>query len=69
MLEKTGFKVLKSESAGRYFSFKSAARRGRLYFKKTFEVLERIVRVLGIENNKIYVNPHYKITIYARKNG
>lgn len=68
MLEKNGFEVLKIESAGRYFSFKSAARRGKLYFKKIFAVLGFIVGVLGIENKKIYINPHYKITVYARKN-
>lgn len=69
MLQKTGFTVLKTESAGRYFSLESAARRGKLYFKGIFSALEYIINILGIGNKKIFVDPHYKITVYARKNG
>lgn len=67
MLKKTDFKILKVQSAGRYFSLKSAVKRGKIYFKKTFTILQKIVDFLCISNKKIFVNPHYKITVYARK--
>ena len=67
MLRSTGFNIQKIESAGRYFSLKSATKRGKIYFKKTFMVLEKIINSLGIRNVRVFVNPHYKITIYARK--
>jgi len=67
MLKKTGFEILKIESAGRYFSLKSAVGRGKIYFKKTFMILEKMMNLLGIRNKKIFIDPHYKITVYARK--
>jgi len=67
MLKKTNFEILKVESAGRYFNMESMMKRGKIYFKKTFMVLEKIINFLGIRKIKVFVNPHYKITIYARK--
>jgi len=67
MLERNGFQILRTESAGRYFHVKSAIERGKFYSKPIFNILERISNGLDLNKKKIWVNPFYKITVYARK--
>ena len=67
MLESAGFEVVKVESAGRYFSVHSAIERGKLYSKPLFSFLGIFADAFSARNKKIYVDPHYKMTIYARK--
>lgn len=67
LLELNNFKVLRTESAGRYFSVESAIKRGKIYNKKIFGFIEKLSKVLNLNNKRIYVDPHYKITMYARK--
>jgi 2-polyprenyl-3-methyl-5-hydroxy-6-metoxy-1,4-benzoquinol methylase len=69
MLETLGFRAVKTESAGRYFSFNAAIRRGKIHFPKVFSWLGNIVNVLNIQDKKVFVNPRYKVTVYAKKNG
>ena len=67
ILESLNFEVLKTESAGRFFSVKMAVERGNLYNKTIFTAIGKISNALGLSNKMIYVDPHYKMTIYARK--
>ncbi len=67
MLEESGFEVLRVETAGRYFSVHEAIERGKLYDRLVFGVAEKIVRAFGMDKMKVYVDPRYKMTIYARK--
>lgn len=67
LLELDNFEVLRTESAGRYFSVESAIKRGKIYNKKIFGTLEKISNFLNLKDKRIYVDPHYKITMYARK--
>ena len=67
MLELNNFKVLRTESAGRYFSVDSAIKRGKIYNKKIFGFIEKLSDILNLSNKRIYVNPFYKMTMYARK--
>ena len=67
LLESTGFSVLKTESAGRYFSVESAIKRLDVYSPVISKISNKIAGVLGIKKGGIYINPHYKITMYARK--
>ena len=67
MLESNGFKVLRTESAGRHFSVKLAIKRGKLYNKKLFSLIEKFSDIFNLKNKKIYIDPHYKMTMYARK--
>ncbi|MBW2976429.1 class I SAM-dependent methyltransferase [Candidatus Woesearchaeota archaeon] len=67
LLESLGFKVLGTESAGRFFSVESAVKRGKLYNKAIFSVIEKLSKILRLNKKNIYIDPHYKITIYARK--
>ncbi|HIH04910.1 TPA: class I SAM-dependent methyltransferase [Candidatus Woesearchaeota archaeon] len=67
MLESVGFEVLKVETAGRYFSVKSAVERGKLYSRPVFSVVEALAKAFGLMGRKVYVDPRYKMTIYARK--
>ena len=67
LLESNNFKLLKVESAGRFFSVKSAIERGKLVNKTIFTVLEKFSNILNLNGKRIYVDPHYKITVYARK--
>lgn len=67
MLEKNGFKVLKIESAGRYFTIKTALERSKLYNQKISSFIEKVCKNLKIQDKMIYINPFYKITVYAKK--
>ena len=67
LLESTGFKVLKTESAGRYFSVESAIKRLDVYSPVISKISKKIAGVCGIKDMKIYIDPHYKVTLYARK--
>ncbi len=67
MLESLSFKVLRIESAGRYFSVEYAIKRGKLYNKEIFNLIEKFSNWLNLNKAWIYVNPYYKITLYARK--
>lgn len=67
MLEALNFDVLKTESAGRFFSVNMVVKRGKLYNKKMFTAVGKVSNALGLNNKRIYVDPHYKMTIYARK--
>lgn len=67
MLEVNKFKVLKTESAGRFFSVKSAIDRGKLVNKTAFTIIEKFVDILNLNDKRIYIDPHYKITMYAKK--
>ena len=67
MLELNNFKVLRTESAGRYFSVESAIKRAKIYNKKIFGFIEKLSDILNLNNKMIYIDPHYKITVYARK--
>lgn len=67
MLKSVGFEILKVETAGRYFSVKSAIERGKLYSKPVFSLVEALSGIFGLRERKVYVDPKYKMTIYARK--
>ena len=67
MLELTGFEVLKTESAGRVFSVKSAIGRLNMYNQFLSRNLGKAADFLNLNNSKIYIDPRYKITVYARK--
>ena len=67
ILESNNFKILKTESAGRFFSVKSAIERGKLVNKTIFTLLEKFSNILNLNGKRIYVDPHYKITMYAKK--
>ena len=67
MLESNNFRVLKIESAGRFFSVKSAIDRGKLVNKTIFTLLGKLSNALNLNDKRIYVDPHYKITMYAKK--
>lgn len=67
LLESAGFKVLKTETAGRHFSVESAIRRLNIYSPALSGICKRIAKILGLKNVKVYVDPHYKTTMYARK--
>ncbi|MBS3105500.1 class I SAM-dependent methyltransferase [Candidatus Woesearchaeota archaeon] len=67
ILESLGFEVLRTESAGRYFSVKMAVERGKLYNKAIFILVGKISDSLGLSDKRIYVDPRYKMTMYARK--
>ena len=67
MLESIGFEVLHIETAGRYFSVTSAIERGKLYNKPIFSGLDLFAKTFGLKGKKVYVDPRYKMTVYARK--
>ena len=67
MLELNGFNVLKAESAGRYFPVSAAIGRGKMYNRPIFSAVEKFVNAFNLKDKKIFINPHYKMTIYARK--
>ncbi len=67
MLESNNYEVLMAESAGRYFSVQSAIERGKIYNGRIFSLIEKFSNALNLKNKRIYIDPHYKITIYARK--
>lgn len=67
MLELNNFRVLRTESAGRHFSVESAIKRGKIYNKKIFGIIEKLSKILNLSNKTVYIDPHYKITMYARK--
>ena len=67
LLKSLNFKILKTESAGRFFSVESAINRGKLYNKAIFTVIGKLADTLRLKKKNIYVDPHYKITVYARK--
>ncbi|MCH8004062.1 MAG: class I SAM-dependent methyltransferase [Nanoarchaeota archaeon] len=67
LLKESGFKILKIESAGRYFSVESAVRRLNIYSSTLSGISSKFTRILGINNMRIYIDPYYKITVYARK--
>ena len=67
ILESLNFEVLRTESAGRFFSVKMAVERGKLYNKPMFILIGKISDSLGLNDKRIYVDPHYKMTMYARK--
>ncbi len=67
MLHGLDFKVLKKETAGRYFPLQSALNRGKVYNKPIFSALEKICRVFGLNEKIIYIDPRYKMTLYAKK--
>lgn len=67
ILESLGFEVLKTESAGRFFSVKMAVERGKLYNRNIFILIGKVSESLGLSNKRIYVDPRYKMTVYARK--
>lgn len=67
MLEANGFKILRTETAGRYFSVESAIKRGKLHHESAFKIIEKFSEILKLKNKTIYVDPHYKMTMYAKK--
>ena len=67
MLEANGFEILRTETAGRYFSVESAIKRGKMYNRTLFALIEKFSNILNLNDKIIYVDPRYKITIYARK--
>ena len=67
ILKSLNFEVLRIESAGRFFSVKMAVERGKLYNKTMFTLIGKISDSLGLNDKRIYVDPHYKMTMYARK--
>jgi len=67
ILEKSGFKVLKTESAGRILSFESAIKRLMIYTPRLSRFFAKVVTLFRLNNTRIYVDPHYKITVYAKK--
>ncbi|MBI2541621.1 class I SAM-dependent methyltransferase [Candidatus Woesearchaeota archaeon] len=67
MLESLNFELLKTESAGRFFSVSMLVKRGKLYNKNIFTAIGKVSNALGLNNKRIYVNPYYKMTMYARK--
>ena len=68
MLRSTGFEILENETAGRIFSCESATRRIYIYYPKLSKILASFTRILNLNNLKVYIDPRYKITVYARKN-
>lgn len=67
ILKKTGFKVVKIKSAGRYLDLNSTMRRLNIQLNGHLTFLERIIRKTGLGNHRIFINPFYKITVYAVK--
>ena len=67
ILESLNFEVLRMESAGRFFSVKMAVERGKLYNKAIFILIGKISDLLGLSDKRVYVDPRYKMTMYARK--
>lgn len=66
LLESLNFNVLRVESAGRYFSINSAIERGKIHNPVFFSLLGKISKALSLNNIRVYINPHYKMTMYAR---
>lgn len=67
LLEDLNFKILKKESAGRYFSIEAAIERGKIHNKPVFSAIGGILNFLNLSKKMIYIDPRYKVTIYAQK--
>ena len=67
MLQSEGFSVIRTETAGRHFSVRTLVERGRQLNKPLFDLLERLSARLRIQDKMVYVDPRYKMTVYAAK--
>lgn len=67
MLRSAGYKVIKTESAGRFFPVKGAVNRLKTYSHAASKVAEKVADCFNLNDRSIYVDPHYKVTIYSRK--
>jgi len=67
MLRITGFEVLRIDSVERVLTIEEVIGNLKFYNKPIFNFIFRFVKFLGIEERGISVNPHYKITVYAKK--
>lgn len=67
MLKQEGFKVLRIESAGKIFSLGSIVEEAKVYNKPLFSLVKGGVNRLKLGNLKVYIDPRYKMTVYAKK--
>jgi len=67
MLVKNRFKVVKSHTAGRYFQIRSFFSRLKANSKHLSNALVKFGDFIKINNKVIYVDPKYKMTLYAKK--
>lgn len=71
MLRKTGFEIIRTESASKVFYLGPAVQRLKYY---TWDgglanAAARLVYGLGLDSVRININPFTKMTVYARKQG
>jgi SAM-dependent methyltransferase len=67
MLRQNGFTVLDVCTAGKYVSWEFALNRLRSYSQPVFDVLLRAARRLGWAERTVYVDPHDKMMLTARR--
>jgi len=67
MLKKSGFKILKIKTTGKFFSLSDLFERLTLYHPRFFKGLKFISEKLKLHNLTVYVNPGVKITVFAKK--
>lgn len=67
LLERNGFKVVWVETAGRHFKLGELCKRLSNYSVLLSKVASVVVHMLFLKNIHIYIDPRYKMTMYARK--
>lgn len=67
MLEKSGFRVVKTVQYGRYFKVGKILRRWEIYGKRTARFLRCMSSVLGLEDRIYYIVPFTKMIVFAKK--
>jgi len=67
LLERSGFEVLAIRSFGHSFGLGFLSDRLKLISKPLGMMIEGIVRLFGLQNVRVYINPRTKMIVYARK--
>jgi SAM-dependent methyltransferase len=67
LLDQSGFDVLSIHSYGHSFRLAFLADRLKLVSQPLGRLVSRAVRGLGLQNMRVYINPHTKMLVYARK--
>ncbi len=67
LLERSGFDVLSIHSFGHSFRLGFLADRLKLISRPLGVLFNSAIRTLGLQNLRVYVNPHTKMLVYARK--
>jgi len=67
LLEKTGFKTLKSEKIGKYINLALFIKRLSLYNKSLSNIFRFLIHKMDLPNFSFYVNPLDIICIYVKK--